>query len=144
LVFSKWPLPWTETVHPVFLYGMPIAVLALCAVIFMHDYSPGVAMYAQFFLFFWITMALHGELAKDRPAARHLTLFFLCMSIGGMLGGVFNAIFALIVFKGVYEYPIALIAACLVAPSMLPAGLLDNWLLSSNPKLRESSVQSSD
>jgi hypothetical protein len=101
-------------------------------------------MWAQFFMFFWITMALHGELAKDRPSPRHLTLFFLCMSIGGMLGGVFNAIFAPIVFKGVYEYPLAIIAACLVRPNFSSQGWIDSLILRNNANLRESATQSSD
>jgi hypothetical protein len=144
LVFAKWPIPWTEGPHQIFLYGLPIAILVMSVVIFTHDYSPGLAMWAQFLMFFWVTMALHGELAKDRPAPRHLTLFFLCMSIGGMLGGVFNAIFAPIVFKGVYEYPLAIIAACLVRPNFSSSGWLDGLFLRNNANLRESAMQSSD
>jgi hypothetical protein len=46
-----------------------------------------------------------------RPSPRHLTEFFLLMSLGGALGGAFNAILAPLIFPSVYEYPIAILAA---------------------------------
>jgi len=41
--------------------------------------------------FFLTAMVAHGELARDRPAARHLTEFYLWMSVGGVLGGMVGA-----------------------------------------------------
>ncbi len=38
--------------------------------------------------FFLTSMVGHGEMALDRPAARHLTEFYLWMSVGGVLGGL--------------------------------------------------------
>jgi spermidine synthase len=58
----------------------------------------------------------HGELARSRPGTAHLTEFYLLMSLGGMLGGLFNSIVAPLVFTGVYEYPIAIVLACLLYP----------------------------
>jgi hypothetical protein len=46
----------------------------------------------------------------------------LFLSVGGALGGVFNALLAPIIFEDVIEYPLALIVACLLRPSILP-----NW-----------------
>ena len=66
--------------------------------------------------FFVVAMVCHGELAKERPEAVHLTQFYLCMSFGGMLGGVFNALIAPVLFNGVYEYALAVIVVCAVAP----------------------------
>jgi len=57
-------------------------------------------------------MACHGRLAAMRPEPRRLTEYFLVMSLGGALGGVFNAIVAPLVFDRVLEYPIAMIVAC--------------------------------
>ena len=56
----------------------------------------------------------HARLAAARPPAEHLTAFYLWISVGGAMGGVFNAIVAPLVFDGVAEYPItlALLAAC--------------------------------
>ena len=39
-------------------------------------------------------MCLHGEMARLRPAPRHLTVFFLMLAIGGVVGGVFVALVA--------------------------------------------------
>ncbi|NNG05136.1 MAG: fused MFS/spermidine synthase [Inquilinus sp.] len=66
--------------------------------------------------FFVCAMVCHGELWRVRPGTRHLTEFYLWMSFGGMLGGVFNAILAPIFFNAVLEYPIALVLACLLRP----------------------------
>jgi spermidine synthase len=68
-------------------------------------------------VFFVAAMVCHGELAADRPSTEHLTTFYLLMSVGGVLGGVFNALVAPLVFDGVAEYPIALVLACLLCPA---------------------------
>lgn len=64
--------------------------------------------------FFAITLALHGILARRKPDVRHLTEFFLWMSFGGVLGGVFNTLVAPFIFNSILEYPLALIAAALL------------------------------
>jgi hypothetical protein len=66
--------------------------------------------------FFMIAMFCHGELAKDRPSPRHLTEFYLCLSAGGVLGSLFNAILAPLLFNRLLEYPLALVLACLLLP----------------------------
>lgn len=63
-----------------------------------------------------IGIVCHGRLAMDRPAAKHLTEFFLLMSIGGALGGLFNGIFAPLVFTTNLEYPIALALSVSILP----------------------------
>jgi hypothetical protein len=81
------------------------------------------------FLLMW---ACHGELAGDRPPARHLTEYYLLLSLGGVLGGSFNALLAPVLFNSVWEYPLALAAACLLRPvaaaSSPSARLLDLFL----------------
>jgi hypothetical protein len=67
--------------------------------------------------FFFIGMVCHGELARQRPPTTQLTKFYLFVSLGGVLGGVFNALLAPLIFQSVWEYPLALAAACLVKPS---------------------------
>ncbi len=62
-------------------------------------------------LLFFLALSCHSELVALRPAPRHLTEFFLLMSLGGALGGLFNAVLAPLLFSGVYEYPIAVFAA---------------------------------
>ncbi|WP_245990087.1 fused MFS/spermidine synthase [Tabrizicola piscis] len=61
---------------------------------------------AMLVAFFIIALAAHRILFDARPDARHLTVFYLTMSIGGALGGVFNSIVAPIVFDRLTEYPV--------------------------------------
>ncbi|MCI0461432.1 MAG: fused MFS/spermidine synthase [Gemmataceae bacterium] len=69
---------------------------------------------------FVAAMVCHGELAARRPPARHLTGFYLCLSLGGVLGGLFNALLAPLLFRTILEYPLALMLACLLLPRTDP------------------------
>ena len=71
-----------------------------------------------FLAFFLIALTCHGELARTRPTSQYLTSFYLTMSFGGMVGGLFNALFAPVVFTFVSEYPITLVAACCLLPPL--------------------------
>jgi SAM-dependent methyltransferase len=51
-------------------------------------------------------IAGHGLLAIDRPSPRRLTEFYLVVSVGGALGGLFNGLLAPVVFDWVIEFPI--------------------------------------
>jgi hypothetical protein len=59
----------------------------------------------------------HGRLAADRPGTERLTEFYLWVALGGALGGAFNAVIAPLVFPGLVEYPLAIVAACLLRPA---------------------------
>jgi SAM-dependent methyltransferase len=62
----------------------------------------------------------HGALATKRPPPERLTEFYLWVALGGVLGGVFNALLAPLIFDRVAEYPIALFLACFLIPSWVP------------------------
>jgi SAM-dependent methyltransferase len=64
--------------------------------------------------------ALHARLYDLRPAPAHLTRFYLVMSVGGMIGGLFCALIAPLIFDWTYEYPILLVAAMLLLPPREP------------------------
>jgi hypothetical protein len=66
--------------------------------------------------FFFIAMACHGELARTRPAAKYLTGFYVALSFGGMVGGLFAGLIAPYAFSWVAEYPILLALAALCRP----------------------------
>ena len=53
-------------------------------------------------------MVCHGELVRMRPAARYLTSFYVSVSLGGALGGVFVGLVAPNLFNAYYEFPIGL------------------------------------
>ena len=58
-------------------------------------------------------MVCHGELARSKPAARHLTGFYLMLALGGALGGVLVGLIAPSVFDDLYELPIGMFALCI-------------------------------
>jgi hypothetical protein len=66
---------------------------------------------------FAVGMGCHGELARQRPPTARLTEFYFFLSVGGVLGGVFNALVAQLIFSGLWEYPLVLLAACLMKPA---------------------------
>jgi hypothetical protein len=68
-------------------------------------------------LFFLTALVLHGELAGSRPPPIRLTEFYLWMAVGGLLGGVFNALVAPVLFDSVVEYEWMMVAACVLRPS---------------------------
>lgn len=80
-----------------------------------------VALYS-FSLFIWC-MVLHGELARRRPAARDLTLYYLALSAGGVSGGLLVAWLSPRIFRTDLEFPL-LIALCplLVAIALRRSG----------------------
>ncbi len=110
IVFSKRPLVTTATMSRV----MPIIVLPLALLMFEELNMPWLLIMVHLAAFFVCSMVCHAQLADARPAAANLTEFFLWMSVGGVLGGVFNAIVAPLVFDTVIEYPLVLVVACLV------------------------------
>ncbi|PYT22714.1 MAG: hypothetical protein DMG57_34195 [Acidobacteria bacterium] len=57
---------------------------------------------------FFCSMVCHGELARLKPAPRHLTSFYLMVSIGGAVGGVLVGLVAPHLFSGYFELPIAI------------------------------------
>jgi hypothetical protein len=68
---------------------------------------------AMLVAYFVISLAAHRMLFDARPDARHLTVFYLTMSVGGALGGVFNSIIAPVAFDRLTEYPVT-VALCVL------------------------------
>ena len=59
-------------------------------------------------LLFAACMLCHGELYILRPAAEHLTTFYLMVSIGGAIGGIFVSLIAPLIFNGYWEFFVGL------------------------------------
>jgi hypothetical protein len=82
--------------------------------------------------FFVASLLAHRLLYDARPTTRHLTLFYVTMSVGGALGGVFNSIIAPLVFDVVAELPITvgLFALLLIRAEALvrPGSRIVMWL----------------
>jgi len=83
----------------------------------------------QLAAFFVTAMVCHGQLANDRPAGKYLTEFYLWMSLGGVLGGLFNSLVAPLTFTGTFEYPLVLALACMLRPGTeLPLRGVREWV----------------
>ena len=67
-------------------------------------------------LLFVVAVALHSCMYRLRPAADRLTGFYLAMSVGGALGGVFSGLVAPVLFDWTYEYPLLILAAGVLMP----------------------------
>jgi hypothetical protein len=70
-------------------------------------------------VFFTTAMLAHRTLYEARPAPRYLTEFYLLMSVGGALGGMFTALVAPKLFSQVYEYPLLLALSMACRPGAL-------------------------
>jgi hypothetical protein len=70
-----------------------------------------------------LTLMCHGELYAHRPSPRRLTEFYLCTSLGGVIGGAFAGLLAPQIFNGNYEYPILIVLALLCTPGIFAGGL---------------------
>jgi hypothetical protein len=114
LVFQSRPLlphKWMLMVQPLAIAGV-IVLLA-----FGGEQNLLLTIGGHQLCFFLIAMACHGELARTRPPAKYLTGFYVALSFGGMLGGLFAGLIAPFAFSWVAEYPILVALAVLCRPS---------------------------
>ncbi|MEP9402937.1 fused MFS/spermidine synthase [Sphingomonas sp. VNH70] len=81
-----------------------------------HHQFPLLNALAALLLLFAVSVSLHGRMYALRPVPARLTGFYLAMSVGGALGGVFAGLVAPVVFDWTYEYPLLILAAGLLAP----------------------------
>ena len=99
--------PWISHAYVMDRLGIVVAPLCLFAL------SPATQLWlvpVHLVAVFTLMMACHGELVRSRPAAGKLTEFYLLMSLGGVLGGMFASLLAPSVFNSVIEYPLLMIA----------------------------------
>ena len=98
--------------HAVAQRVFPLALVPVVMAIATGSTTPmSLLLMLHLVAFFLAALVCHGEVARDRPPAEHLTEFYLWLSVGGVLGGAFNALLAPLIFDGVFEYHLALVAA---------------------------------
>lgn len=128
IAFSTLVPPWFRVV-----LGNVAPVMLLLLVFVLTSQATGNKMALTLSIhiaaFFFAALMCHYELARDRPKdVSHLTQYFVWMSVGGMLGGMFNGLVAPIVFTYANEYPITIVVACGMVPvfaaAARPAGRL--------------------
>jgi SAM-dependent methyltransferase len=85
-------------------------------VLFPENANTNVKVLIPVFLagLFCCCMVCHGELSRRKPAARWVTTFYLMLSLGGAIGGLFVAVIAPFLFRTYLELPIALIACTIL------------------------------
>ncbi|MBA4117017.1 MAG: fused MFS/spermidine synthase, partial [Rubrobacter sp.] len=114
-----------DLIHKIMVGALPLMMAVLVITILMDMRDPFYLFILLHLLgFFVVAMVLHGEVARDRPPARHLTEFYLWIAVGGVLGGVFNAVIAPVAFNTVIEYQLAIVLACLFVPGLVLSRLL--------------------
>jgi len=112
-VFQRWP----SIAQKIALRLQPFAIAGIVVLsLFAVRIGLLVSLAAHLIAFFVIALACHGELARTRPAARYLTTFYVALSFGGMVGGLFSGLVAPYVFSWVAEYPILAVLAVLCRP----------------------------
>jgi hypothetical protein len=113
LVFQSRPL----LPHKWMLMAQPLAITGVIVLLAVGgEQNLLLTLGGHQLCFFVIAMACHGELARTRPAAKYLTGFYVALSFGGMLGGLFAGLIAPYAFSWVAEYPILLALAALCRP----------------------------
>ena len=113
IVFARVP----AMVHTATVLLLPFSITALIFVNFSDiDIPKWVVFIFHLVNFFLYCMVCHGEIARTRPATEHLTEFYLWLSVGGMLGGIFNSLIAPVIFNTVLEYPLILILGAMLLP----------------------------
>ncbi len=106
-----------------------VTVVLACALIHV-----GVGLFLgglvlHFTAFFFTALVCHQALAHRRPATVRLTEFYLFVSLGGVIGGAFNAFAAPLLFASVVEYPAVLALSALARPWGEGAPPRLSWLL---------------
>jgi hypothetical protein len=66
------------------------------------------------FTLFVCCMVCHGELVRLKPGVRHLTSFYLMISAGGAIGGIFVSLIAPHIFRGYWEFHLGLAGTALI------------------------------
>ncbi len=115
---------------------LPLLAASLCFMIYrLSPYRTPMPMRAAIFLFamalFSCCMVCHGELARLKPHPRFLTGFYVLISLGGAVGGLFVGLVAPNLFRGYYEFPIGL-ALCAAVVFLVLARQL--WPLADSPR----------
>jgi hypothetical protein len=113
---------------------LPIIAAALLVFLFLGAEILSVSMLIHFGFMTLATLVCHAKLYSLRPAAAHLTTFYLCMSFGGVLGGLFCGLIAPNIFNSIAEYPI-LIVAVFLCMSGVHGATRDQWIRQAAPWL---------
>jgi hypothetical protein len=89
---------------------LPLLLTALCFLFLLRVVQPiWLVLPLHLLGLFVVASVFHGELAESRPHPEHLTIFYFWIAVGGVLGGLLNAIAAPLLFTSVLEYPLVML-----------------------------------
>ena len=117
LAFAKKPLLSAAFLARV----LPLLVTPLAIAMILESTSPILPLAGFHLLTFFVAAWMcHSRLSEIRPNPKHLTEFYLWISVGGVVGGFFNAAIAPLIFSTLLEYPLALVLACFLRAPRRP------------------------
>lgn len=97
----------------------PLVMVVAGSFIFLQGGTSAInGLLASLGLLFTVAVALHNEMYRTRPAPSQLTGFYLMMSVGGVVGGLFCAIIAPLLFNWTWEHPLLILAAAVLLPKI--------------------------
>jgi hypothetical protein len=101
--------------RPEVILALQAPLLVVCTfLVWLPAFLPEIAIHI--ICFFLTALVCHQGLVARRPPAERLTDFYVWISLGGVVGGAFNAFIAPQIFNSVIEYPAVLILSCLARP----------------------------
>jgi len=112
------------------LFVLSLALLAYLPNLRMGEWPVSLSVGLNLLAFFVVCMVCHGELAGQKPNPRHLTGYYLMLSVGGFLGGFFVGVIAPYFFNSNYEYSVGLVLSAVVVLAALlgtALGMTPNW-----------------
>jgi len=135
LVFARRP----PISHNWLIQRLPFLILIALIPTVCKTKLPLLALIAIYLVtLFAVALVCHGELARSRPPVSRLTEFYLWMSVGGVIGGIFNSLLAPLIFSSVVEFPLVLVFAALLRlpidikplpPDKAATAMRNDWLL---------------
>ena len=112
---SYWYNRWVFL--PLYIATVPLVMRFLPTGVVAEDVVRQVSAY--FLVLFTVCMICNGELERRKPEAQRSTGFYLCIAGGGALGSAFVVLIAPFLFRGFYEYHVALLGCGLLVCALL-------------------------
>ncbi len=117
IVFANRQIFSAKALESMYIVGLSFFV---CLIFFDVEMIIFAKILLHLAIFFIIALACHKHLVDAKPDASRLTEFYFFMSLGGVMGGIFNALLAPVLFTYTWEYTIVIIlSAFLIRPYLL-------------------------
>ena len=117
----------TPSIRPSVALNWQAVAVPVCAFVLFLRVDESVQLLIQCTGFFVSALVCHQRLVASRPGPDRLTEFYLCLSIGGVLGGAFNAFVAPVIFNDVIEFPLVLALVVLARPGLFARPRWHEW-----------------